>query len=81
MMMLLASAALLQAACGDSEIGEACETPGETDECVDGAVCIQAVSGQDPTCFKICDSDTDCNTTTESCNGVQGSNLKACRIK
>jgi len=81
MAMLLASAALLGAACGGAEIGEACETPGETDECVDGAVCIQAVSGQDPTCFKVCASDADCNPNTEACNGVEGSNLKACRLK
>ncbi|UQA63906.1 hypothetical protein E8A73_035940 [Polyangium aurulentum] len=79
--MLLASAALFGAACGGAEIGEACETEGSEDECVDGAVCAQpTLDSTEPQCLKICTDDAQC-ASTESCNGVSGTNIKACRPK
>jgi len=63
-----------------ADVGETCETSGSMDECVDDAVCVQAVSGQEPTCRKVCTDDTQC-ASSEACNGVEGSNVKACRPK
>jgi len=78
-LLALAFGACLVAGCA-SDLGETCETSGSTDECVDDAVCVQAVSGEDPTCRKVCTDDSQC-TATEGCNGVEGSNIKACRPK
>ena len=52
-LLALAFGACLVAGCA-SDLGETCETSGSTDECVDDAVCVQAVSGEDPTCRKAC---------------------------
>jgi hypothetical protein len=82
MALLLASATLLGVACGGADIGEPCETEGSTDECVDGAVCAQpTLTSTEPQCLKVCKDDTECNTATEACNGVSGTNIKACRPK
>lgn len=81
MVLLLAGAALFGAACGGADIGEACEQGGKTDECVDGAVCAQAVASDTVLhCLKICEDVSDC-ASTEDCNGVTSTNLKACRPK
>ena len=77
--MVLALGALMGVACA-SDVGEACDTAGAEDECVDGAICVQAISGQDPTCLVTCTDDAQC-ASTEACNGVEGSNIKACRPK
>jgi hypothetical protein len=75
--------ALMVAACGSSsgttKIGEACSNAGKTDECVDGAVCTKDMSSATK-CLKICTGQADC-AAVEECNGVEGSSLKACRIK
>jgi hypothetical protein len=77
--LAFAFGACMGAGCA-SDIGETCETSGSADECVNDAVCVQAVSGEEPTCRKVCADDSQC-TSTESCNGVEKSNLKACRPK
>jgi len=64
--------------CGAAEIGEACDTSGSVDECVEGAICC-AEAGQQ-SCYKICTDQTECSAT-ESCNGVAGSNIKSCQPK
>jgi len=77
--LVMASGASMVGGCA-SDIGEACDTAGAEDECVEGAICEQAVSGQAPTCRATCTDDSQC-ASTEGCNGVEGSNLKACRPK
>ncbi|MBL7714242.1 MAG: hypothetical protein JNL01_02170 [Bdellovibrionales bacterium] len=62
--------------CGKSEIGESCATSGQTDDCVDGAVCT-SVSGKN-VCKKSCTQQSDC-ASGESCNGVSGSSAKSCQ--
>lgn len=66
----------LVAGCGGADIGEACDDTGSTDECVDGAIC-DTVEGERAECLAICDDDVDCDAGF-SCNGVSGSNIKAC---
>jgi len=79
--LALASFAALLPACSGAEVGEACDTEGAEDECVDGAICGKpSDSAASPQCLVVCKDDNDCDAT-ESCNGVTGSNVKACRIK
>ncbi|MBP9112512.1 MAG: hypothetical protein KBF88_06860 [Polyangiaceae bacterium] len=71
---------LLLAACSSgAKVGESCDTSGSTDECESGAVCSKNTSST-LLCLKTCVSQSDC-TSTEDCNGVEGSSLKACRVK
>ncbi|MCO4763936.1 MAG: hypothetical protein KC502_20650 [Myxococcales bacterium] len=76
-LILLFSVSLL--ACASSEIGDACDTSGAADECVEGAICTQINSG-DNVCRKTCTADTDCGSE-EACNGVSGSSTKSCQPK
>jgi hypothetical protein len=80
--LVTAVLALAPACGGGAEIGEACEEAGITDgECTDGAICGKATdSNETLTCLKICSAAAEC-AGTEDCNGVEGSNIKACRIK
>jgi hypothetical protein len=71
-------AAALVAGCGKAEIGEACEEVGKTDECVENAVCD--THAEHKKCHKVCSTGEDC-AATENCNGISGSNLKACHPK
>jgi hypothetical protein len=64
---------------GGNKIGESCTKQGDTNECVNDAVCAKDTANI-LKCLKICTSQADCQAT-ESCNGVEGSSLKACRIK
>lgn len=57
----------------------ACTTSGSTAECPDESVC-DAVSGAAVTCVKICNTKDDCRLD-QDCNGVSGSNIKACKPK
>jgi hypothetical protein len=57
----------------------ACTVAGSTDDCPDGAVC-DAVSGSALTCVKTCKGAGDCRADLD-CNGVSGSNIKACKPK
>ncbi len=78
---LLVCLGLVFTGCGGAEIGEACQTRGSQDECADGAVCdLQGTSGTEPVCLKVCKDSTEC-ASTEDCNGVSGSNIKACTAK
>ncbi len=69
--------------CDTSVVGgyctAACTTSGSTDECPDGSVC-DTVSGTAITCVKICKAAEDCRSDLD-CNGVSGTNLKACKPK
>lgn len=79
--LFLASLTVVSLACGGADIGEACETEGNADECADGAICgKRADTDTSPICLKICTSDSDC-ASGENCNGLTGSSTKACRIK
>jgi len=68
--------AILLGGCGGADIGEECDDTGSTDECVDGAIC-DTVEGDRAVCLALCDDSDDCEAD-EDCNGVSGSNLKAC---
>jgi hypothetical protein len=79
--MVLVCLGVLLPACGGAEIGEACETRGAQNECVDGAICdLDGTDAADPVCLKLCTEQADC-AADEDCNGVSGSSLKACTAK
>ncbi len=61
--------------CGGAEVGEACDTTGSRDECVDGAICD--TEGEQVLCLLICNVDPDC-PAKHKCTGVSGANIKAC---
>jgi hypothetical protein len=56
----------------------ACTTAGSTSQCPEGSICDD-VSGIGTTCVKICNVSADCGRSDLQCNGVSGSNLKACK--
>ena len=63
---------------GAGEVGEECSTPGETSQCVDGAVCHDRSSGDAPgRCRIICTDDRDC-PGGGSCEDVSESSFKGC---
>jgi hypothetical protein len=71
-------AALFIAACGGgADVGEECDTPGDADECVDGAICTNSNVGS--TCLPICTDEAQC-AANENCNGISGSNVKSCQV-
>lgn len=57
----------------------ACTTSGSTDGCPEESIC-DAISGSALTCVKICKTADDCRSDLD-CNGVSGSNIKACKPK
>lgn len=63
---------------GTAEIGGACDTAGNTDECVDGAICTNESSSN--VCRKICTEQSQCSAT-ENCNGVSNGSTKSCQPK
>jgi hypothetical protein len=63
-------------ACGDADIGEECDETGDTDECVDGAVCTN--DGEGAVCRALCVEQEDC-PDDEACNGISGTSLKSCQ--
>lgn len=77
-LLLTVALALVTSGCGGADIGEECprDETGSEDPCVDGAICDTTVDDR-AECMKLCDDDTDCPDGT-SCNGVSGSNEKAC---
>lgn len=75
---LLVCLGLFLPACA-SDLGEACETRGSQDECVEGAICDNDAAGN-PICLKVCTDAAQC-AADEDCNGVSGSNIKACTAK
>lgn len=56
-----------------------CTTTGSTDGCPDGSIC-DALSGTAVSCVKICKNASDCRADLD-CNGVSGTNIKACKPK
>lgn len=56
-----------------------CTTSGSTEQCPEESVC-DAVEGTALNCVKICESGSDCRTD-QDCNGISGSNIKACKPK
>ncbi len=72
--LLMVSLALV--GCGASEVGEACDTGGSADECVDGAICTN--EGEGNTCRLVCEEQADC-PADYSCNGVTGGSTKSCQ--
>lgn len=56
-----------------------CTAPGTTDVCPEGSIC-DTVAGTDVNCVRICRTADDCRTD-QDCNGVSGSNIKACKPK
>ena len=73
--LLTVSVLLLMLGCG-SEVGERCDSPGSTDECVDGAVCTNDSFGF--TCRTICFDQAQCPPGF-NCNGISNTNLKSCQ--
>ena len=70
-------------ACGDGDIGEACDEEGVVGgECVEDSVCGKQ-DGQSTgslVCLKQCTTQVECGAGQE-CNGVGGTSLKGCRFK
>ena len=58
---------------------KSCTTAGSTSECPDDSVC-DAITGTAIACVKICSTKEDCRTD-QDCNGITGSNTKACKPK
>jgi hypothetical protein len=58
---------------------KSCTTTGSTMECPEGAIC-DTLSGSSLSCVRICKQQSDCRSDL-SCNGVSGSDIKACSIK
>ena len=73
---LLAALLLAVPACGESEIGEECDTAGSQDDCEGGALCTNEGGGA--VCRALCAEQDDC-PPGHACNGVSGTNLKSCQ--
>ncbi len=58
---------------------KSCATPGSTAECPEASIC-DAVAGTAMNCVKSCKTSADCRAD-QDCNGVSGSNTKACKPK
>ncbi len=69
---------LALAACNGSSVGDACATPGSTDECGSDAVC-DADTKLGTVCLELCKADSDC-PSGDTCSGTTGS-LKGCHPK
>jgi hypothetical protein len=68
--------ALLTIGCGDADVGEECDEPGMSDECVDGAICTNEEGGA--VCRVQCTEQDDC-ASGEACNGISGTDKKSCQ--
>lgn len=56
-----------------------CTVRGQQAECPDEAVC-DAIGNVTNICVRICEDGTDCRSD-QTCNGVTGTNIKACKPK
>jgi hypothetical protein len=66
---------------GEGELGEECGEEGiEEGECAEGLICGKPDDGSVLECLTICEEQADC-PSDEECNGVSGSDRKACRPK
>lgn len=63
--------------CGESDVGEECDEPGSTQECVADAVCTNEEAGG-ARCRLICTTQDDCPDGF-NCNGVSEGSLKSCQ--
>ncbi len=73
---------LLTACSSESDPGESCDRPGGTnDVCVSGTVCGKpSDKATQIVCIPICGADSDCPKDYD-CKGVDGTNVKGCRLK
>ena len=75
-----AAVAFVFACSGESKLGEECDELGKTEDvCESGGVCGKQTGGA-VICLKQCADDSSC-ASTEACNGVEGTNIKGCRLK
>jgi hypothetical protein len=75
-----AAFAFVIACSGESKQGEECDEVGKTEDvCESGSVCGKQTGGA-VICLKQCADDSNC-ASTEACNGVEGTNIKGCRLK
>ena len=58
---------------------KACTVTGTQSGCPEGSIC-DSVTGAGTVCVAICKTTVDCRSPLE-CNGVSGSNVKACKPK
>jgi hypothetical protein len=56
-----------------------CTQEGVLTECPQGSICTKTSVGSVLFCSTICSADGDCRGGQYTCNGVTGSNQKACR--
>ncbi|MBM4374319.1 MAG: hypothetical protein FJ095_04475 [Deltaproteobacteria bacterium] len=76
---LVLAVLVLGAACGGgAALGEPCDNPGTTDECIDGAVCTNESSSEGNLCRLLCDDQEDCPDGYQ-CSGITNGNLKSCK--
>lgn len=75
--LLIALACTLAVACGGADVGESCDDPGSTDECVDDAICTNE-DGTSNRCRELCEEHEDC-PANHSCSGLSSSNRKSCQ--
>ena len=80
--LLFSVVALFTACSGESGLGGSCDVSGKTSgECESGGICGKPADNATAfQCLKVCGKDDDC-PSDRSCNGVDGSNLKGCRLK
>jgi hypothetical protein len=73
--------AWLPACSSEAERGEVCEEAGAQEgECTEGNVCGKETDTSELKCLQVCTDQAQCPTGLE-CNGVEGSSVKACRLK
>ncbi len=79
---IVTSLVLLEACSSEADRYEPCDrSGGTTDVCVAGTVCGRPSSKATVlTCIPICDDKEQCRKD-EDCNGVDGTSVKACRVK
>ncbi len=79
--LICLGSASLTACGGEGALGDACGESGAEGECEDGAVCAKESDASDElVCLKVCTDQDDCDGD-EECNGVDGTNVKGCRLK
>jgi hypothetical protein len=80
-LVLVVLGAACSACSSEGAVGEACDEVGrQLDQCESDAICGYEKAGGELVCLAICYAQTDCGADQE-CNGVEGSEFKACRTK
>lgn len=62
-----------------SAIGEVCSSEGDQAECSGNAICGKDTTGGIE-CLQVCSAKEDC-PSDQDCNGVEGTDVKGCRLK